>query len=363
MRRKILAGLLMAAPLLSQTVSSSAMPKMSPGQMSHRMNWEAKLDPQMKAVLDAWMTAKPKPIEKLSPGEARMQPLPGVGVMKVLQMQGKSTAPEAVGSVKMQSIPGPAGNIPVRVYKPKGNGPFPVLVYIHGGGWVIASIQAYDSSCRALCNAANAMVISVGYRYAPEHKFPASHEDSYAVTQWVMKNVSGWGGDPKKVAIGGESAGGNMSTAVCLMARDRGGMMPIHQLLVYPVTQIGKVTPSYRENMNAKPLNVPMMKWFGKYELKNMAQGKNKYMSVLHANLKGLPPATIISAEIDPLRSEGSDYAIALQKAGVPVKRMLYMGVTHEFFGMGAVVDKAKAAVNFSAMRLKEAYGMDDMKM
>ena len=357
-RQFVLATALVAAPFSSHVASAAPMSKKMSHNMAHGMDWKAKLDPQMKAVLDAWMTADPKPIEKLTPGTARVQPLPGVGVMKVLQMQGKSTAPEEVGSVMMKEIPGPGGMIPVRVYKPKnmGNGPLPVLVYIHGGGWVIASIQAYDSSARALSNAAGAMVVSVGYRYAPEHKFPAAHEDSYAATQWIMKNISGWGGDPKKVAIGGESAGGNMATAVCLMARDRGGMMPIHQLMVYPVTQIGKKTPSYYENWNAKPLNVPMMGWFGKYELKNKAQGKNKYMSVLHANLKGLPPATIISAEIDPLRSEGSDYAIALEKAGVPVKRMLYTGVTHEFFGMGAVVDKAKAAVAFSAMRLKEAY-------
>ncbi len=350
MHRTKFAALIVGAALTSQAAFAAPMSK--------NMDWKSKLDPQMKAVLDAWMTAKPKPIEKLSPTAARKQPLPGVGVVKVLQMQGKSTAPEAVGSVEMKSIPGPKGAIPVRVYKPTKapDGPLPVLVYIHGGGWVIASIQAYDSSARALCNAAKCMVISVGYHYAPENKFPSAHEESYAATQWVMKNISGWGGDPKKVAIGGESAGGNMATAVCLMARDRGGMMPIHQMLVYPVAQIGMTTPSYRENRNAKPLNVPMLKWFGKYELKNMAQGKNKYMTVLKANLKGLPPATIILAEIDPLRSEGEMYATQLKKAGVPVTLMLYKGVTHEFFGMGAVVDKAKNAVNFAAAQLTEAF-------
>ncbi|HEY0072467.1 MAG TPA: alpha/beta hydrolase [Abditibacteriaceae bacterium] len=344
--RVLLAGVLLTTPLVSQVVSAAPMSS----------NWKAKLDPQMKAVLDEWMKTKPKPIEKLTPAQARVQPLPGVGVMRVLQKQGKSTAPEAVGSVMMQSIPGPIGPIPVRVYKPKGEGPFPVLVYIHGGGWVIASIQAYDSSARALCNAANAMVVSVGYHYAPEHKFPSAHEESYAATQWLMKNVQGWGGDPKRVAIAGESAGGNMATAVCMMARDRKGMMPIHQLLVYPVAQIGKITPSYRANWDAKPLNVPTLKWFGKHELKSPAQGKHPYMSVLNGNVKGLPPATIVLAEIDPLLSEGQMYAAKLRKAGIPTKEMLYTGVTHEFFGMGAVVNKAKQAIVFAGGELKKAY-------
>lgn len=346
--RSLLTGVLVASSLFPQVTSAAPISS----------NWKAKLDPQMKAVLDEWLKTKPKPIEKLTPAVARVQPLPGVGVMRVLQKQGKSTAPEPVGSIMDKTIPGPIGPIPVRVYKPKNAhpGPLPILVYIHGGGWVIASIQAYDSSARALCNAAQAMVISVGYHYAPEHKFPSAHEESYAVTQWVMKNGQGWGGDPKRVAIGGESAGGNMATAVCMMARDRKGLMPIHQLLVYPVAQIGKITPSYRANWNAKPLNVPMLKWFGKHELKSPAQGKHPYMSVLNGTVKGLPPATVVLAEIDPLLSEGQMYAAKLKKAGIPVQMRLYKGVTHEFFGMGAVVNKAKQAVAFAGGELKEAY-------
>lgn len=315
-----------------------------------------KPDPQMKAVLDQLKALGPKPIEKLTPAVARIQPGPPQAVMALLKKMGKSTAPEPVGSVEMKSVPGPIGAIPVKVYKPKGDGPFPVLVYIHGGGWVIASIQAYDSSARALCNAAKCIVVSVGYHLAPEHKFPTAHEESYATTQWVMKNIQGWGGDPKKVAIAGESAGGNMATAVCMMARDRGGMMPIHQVLVYPVAQIGMTTPSYKENYNAKPLNVPMLKWFGKHTLKSMAQAKSPYLTVLKGNVKGLPPATIVLAEIDPLRSEGEMYAAKLKKAGIPVAMMSYKGVTHEFFGMGAVVDKAKNAVSFAGGQLTKAF-------
>jgi acetyl esterase len=313
-----------------------------------------KADPQMQAVLNQLQALRPKPIEKLSPGEARKQPLPGDTVLALLKKMGKSTAPEPVGSVQNTTVPSPIG--PVRVYKPKGDGPFPVVVYIHGGGWVIASIQNYDPSARALCNGANAMVVSVGYHYAPEHKFPSAHEESYAVTQWVMKNASQWGGDPQRVAIAGESAGGNMTTAVCMMARDRKGMMPIHQVLVYPVTQIGMITPSYRQNWNAKPLNVPMLKWFGKHTLKSMAQAKSPYLTVLKGNVNGLPPATIVLAEIDPLRSEGEMYAAKLKKAGIPVSMMLYKGVTHEFFGMGAVVDKARNATEFASGQLIKAF-------
>lgn len=315
-----------------------------------------KADPQMQAVLDQLKALKPKPIEKLPPSVARQQPLPGDAVLALLKKTGKGIKPQPVGSVQDTTVPGPMGMVPVRVYKPQGQGPFPVVVYIHGGGWVIASIQDYDASARALCNGAKAMVVSVGYHYAPEHKFPAAHEESYAVTQWVMKNATSWNGDPRRVAIAGESAGGNMATAVCMMARDRKGAMPIHQVLVYPVAQIGMVTPSYKQNWNAKPLNVPMLKWFGKHTLKYKSQANNPYLSVLKGNVKSLPPATIILAEIDPLRSEGEMYAAKLQKAGVPVSLMLYKGVTHEFFGTSAVVDKARNAQDFAAGQLIKAF-------
>lgn len=314
-------------------------------------------DPQMKAVLTSLAELKPKPIEKLSPAEARKQPGPPDAVKRTLQKQGKPITPEPVASVKDMQIPGPGGNIPVRVYMPAGadaSTPLPVLVYFHGGGWVIASIAAYDSSARALANAAGALVVSVGYRYAPENRFPAQHEDSYTATQYVMKNAASMGGDPKKVAVAGESAGGNLATAVCLMARDRKGMMPVHQLLVYPIADTRTNTPSYRINANAKPLNKPMMQWFLKHTIAEPDDANSKYLAVLrNPNVAGLPPATIIGAEIDPLASEGKAYADKLKAAGVPVRYRMYTGVTHEFFGMGAVVDKAKDAVAFAAEGLK----------
>jgi acetyl esterase len=321
-----------------------------------------KPDPQMAAVLKSLQSLHPKPIEKLKPSSARMQPTATAAVINLLKKQGKSTAPEKVSSVTDVKVPGPAGapDVTVRVYKPLNapSGPLPVVVYFHGGGFVIASVSTYDASCRALANASGAIVCAVAYRMAPENRLPAAHEDSYAATQYIMKNARKWGGDPSKVAVAGESAGGNLATDMCLMAKMRGGVMPMHQLLVYPVVQ-GKTTPSYRAYYNAKPLNTPMMKWFFKWALPSKAFGNTPLASPLYAPdslFKGLPPATIIAAEIDPLQSEGQMYAKKLQKNGIPTKYRMYTGVTHEFFGMTAVLDKSKQAVGFAASELKMAF-------
>ncbi len=316
-----------------------------------------KPDPQMKAVLNQLAALHGKPIEKLTPAEARRQPTPADAVKALLKKQGKSTAPEPVAKVENTTIPGPAGPIPVRVYTPEGSGPFPVLVYIHGGGWVIATIDTYDSTPRALANLANCMVVSVEYRKAPEHKFPAAHEDCYAVLQYVMKNAESMNGDPKRVAIAGESAGGNMAMAACLMAHDRKGMMPIYQVLVYPVASGTLNWPSVQQNANAKPLNKAMLQWFVKYTVKSPADTRSEYLSLVDAkDVQSLPPATVITAEIDPLRSEGKTLADKLEAAGITVTYKNYDGVTHEFFGMGAVLNKAKAANALAADGLKAAF-------
>lgn len=313
-------------------------------------------DTQMQSVLTELKSLGGKPIEKLTPAEARKQPTPADAVMKLLKKQGKSTAPEAVAKVENRTILGPAGQIPIRIYTPAGTGPFPVLVYYHGGGWVIANIDTYDSSARALANAANCIVVSSHYRQGPEHKFPAAHEDAFAAAQWVMNNATSFNGNPNKIAIGGESAGGNMATAVTMMLRDKKGKMPVHQMLIYPVTNDNMNTQSYIDNANAKPLNKPMVAWFANNYFKK-ADHANPYAFPLKAkNLKGLPPATIILAQIDPLMTEGKQYADKLKAAGIPVNYKLYNGVAHEFFGMGAVVDKAKDAVKVAATDLKKAF-------
>lgn len=316
-----------------------------------------KPDAQMKAVLDQLGALHGKPIEKLSPQEARKQPSPADAVKALLAKQGKSTDPEPVGKVMDTAIPGPSGSIPVRVYSPNGNGPFPVIVYYHGGGWVIANIDTYDATPRALVNLTNAMVVAVEYRKAPEHKFPAAHEDAYAALQYVMKNAGTMSGDPTRVAVVGESAGGNMASAVCLMAKMRKGMMPVYQGLVYPVASGTLAWPSMAENAKAKPLNKAMMAWFVKHTLKEPSDAKSPLLNLVAADVSGLPPATVVTAQIDPLRSEGQAYAAHLKKAGINVRYMNYEGVTHEFFGMSAVVDKAKEAQQFMATGLKTAFG------
>ncbi len=233
-----------------------------------------------------------------------------------------------------------------------------MIVYYHGGGWVIATLDTYDASCRALANLARCVVVSVDYRQALEHKFPAAHEDAYAAAQWVMKNAKDVGGDPKRVAVGGESAGGNLAAAVCLMARDRKGRCR-RTSCSSTRSPITRSTPSYQANAEAKPLDRKMMQWFfqavpaepvGRAEQVRLAAARDD------ADVRELPPATVITADIDPLMSEGKAYADKLKAAGTDVAYRNYDGVTHEFFGMAAVVDKAKAARRFAADRLKAAF-------
>ena len=315
-----------------------------------------KADPQMQAVLDQHAALGPKPLEKLSPAEARTQPSPADAVMALLKKQGKSTAPEPVAKVDTRTVAAAGGQVPVRVYWPSGTGPFPVIFYIHGGGWVIANLDTYDASARALTNAARAVVVSTHYRQAPEHKFPAAHDDVYAVYKWTLENAKSLNGDPARMAVAGESAGGNMAVHVAMKARDEKQGTLRHQVLVYPVADRNFETPSYKQNANAKPLNRAGMMWFFNHYLGSDADAKDPRISLLSANLKGLPPATVITAEIDPLRSEGQALAARLKEAGVDVSARDYEGVTHEFFGMGAVVDKAKDAVQFAARGLERAF-------
>jgi len=320
-------------------------------------------DPQMQAVLDQLGELGARPVSQLTPEEARQQPSPADAVEAVLTKQGKSTAPTPVGKVENRSIDGPGGAIPIRIYWPQGmaegqTSQAPILLYIHGGGWVIANLDTYDSSARALANAADAIVVSTHYRQAPEHPFPAAHEDTYAAYRWVLENADSLGGDRRNVAVAGESAGGNMAAAVALRARDEGIQQPAHQLLVYPVAdaRVG-TTASEQQNTQAKPLGTAALSWFYSRYLRSPDDGRNPYFSILNAELTGVAPATVITAQIDPLRSEGQAYAERLRAAGVPVRVRNFEGVTHEFFGMGAVLDDARDAVAFAADGLKQDMG------
>ena len=298
-----------------------------------------------------------KPIETLTAPEARKQPTSADAVKALLTKQGKPTAPEPVANVANRMVPGPGGQIPVRVYTPLGAGPFPMIFYLHGGGWVIADLDTYDSSARALTNAAHAVLVSTHYRQAPEHKFPAAHEDTWAAYTWALAHAKSLNADAAKIAVAGESAGGNMAAVIAIRARDEKAQMPVHQLLVYPVAGSDTNTPSYQANAAAKPLNKPMMEWCFKNTVKSPAEANDPRLALVKSqNLKGLPAATIVAAEIDPLLSEGEALAAKLREAGVNVRYRRFDGVTHEFFGMGAAVDKAKTAVQFAAEGLKSAF-------
>ena len=316
--------------------------------------WAPNIAPEMLAVIEKLDSLSgPTPPDKLEPAEVRKAPSFKEAMMAVIQKYNIPAPYANVDTMSKMVSPG----LKVRIYTPQGaTGPLPVIVYYHGGGWVIANLDTYDASQRALAAKTNAILVGVDYRQGPENKFPAAHEDSFAAYQWVLKNAASFNGDPKRVAVAGESAGGGLAAAVSIMARDKGVQAPKHQLLVYPIAGYDMNTPSYQQHTKSKPLYKGFMAWFFNYYLRSPADGKNPMIDLVNApNVKNLPPATVIGAEIDPLMSEGKTYADKLQAAGVPVTYKLYPNVTHEFFGMGAVVPQAEEAENLAANALKNA--------
>jgi acetyl esterase/lipase len=222
---------------------------------------------------------------------------------------------------------------------------------------VIANKEVYDGGARGLSKQANAIVVSVDYRRAPEARFPAQHDDALAAYQWAVKNAATMNADAARVALAGESAGGNLAIATAVSARDAGGPQPLHVVSVYPIAQVSDFdTPSYRDAERAKPLNKAMMQWFVDKTVAKPDDKKDWRLDLVHADLKGLPPVTLINARIDPLRSDGDMLASALKKAGVRVEHRIYDGVTHEFFGMAAVVAKAKQAQQLAGERLHQSF-------
>jgi len=305
------------------------------------------LDPQAKAFLDQLAAAGAPPLNSLPVAEAR----------QALRTLFSAGAPEPIAKVEDRQVPGPAGRIPVRIYTPGGRGPLPVLVYFHGGGWVLGDLETHDNTCRGLANAAGCVVVAVDYRLAPEHKFPAAPEDCYAAAKWVALNAAAFGGDPARLAVGGDSAGGNLAAAVALMAADRGAPTVAYQLLIYPVTAHAFDTPSYRENADGYLLTRDSMRWFWDHYLANENDGQNPYASPLRArDFRRLPPALVITAEFDPLRDEGEAYAARLREAGVPVEVKRYAGMIHGFFSLGHVMAQGKKAVADAAAGLRAAF-------
>ena len=320
----------------------------------------AKADPDMAKVVAALQALGPKPIETLEPAEARRQPGPADAIAKIVKDEKLDVKPHA-GLKVSDSRFADMGSLHLRFYVPEGatkDQNLPVILYFRGGGWVIGSLDAYDSTPSALARKTGAAVISVEYPLAPTDKFPAAHDEALDAYKYVLKSAKDWGYDPARIALAGESAGGNLAVATALAAREQGLPKPAAILAVYPVATTAMDTPSKREDATAKPLNTAMLTWFFGHVLRNDADRRDARLDLVSADLKGLPPTTIIGAEIDPLRSDGELLAAKLKEAGVETTYRLYSGVTHEFFGMDAVVTKAREAQDFAAAQLKHAFGV-----
>lgn len=261
---------------------------------------------------------------------------------------------DPVDRVEDRRIPGPAGDIPVRIYWPAAPGPLPALVCLHGGGWVIGDLDGYEGICRVIANGAGCLVVSVDYRLAPEHPFPCAPEDTYAATCWVADHAAELGADPRRIAVAGDSAGGNLAAVCALMARDRGGPDLVFQLLLYPVTDHAFDTTSYRDNGEGYFLETVTMRWYWRQYLGSGGDGADPYASPLRAlDLAGLPPALIVTAGYDPLRDEGEAYGRRLRDAGIDATVSRYETMFHGFFGFARLLDAAAAAnaEAFAALR------------
>ncbi|HEY3839706.1 MAG TPA: alpha/beta hydrolase [Bryobacteraceae bacterium] len=313
---------------------------------------DPRLDPKIREILEQVEATGGPPLETLSPPEARQAAIDGLA-----EWRGDA---ETVAGVENRTIPGPASNIPIRIYNPEGQAPFPALIYFHGGGWVVCDLDTHDIICRAITRRSGAVVIAVDYRLAPEHKFPAAVDDCYAATCWVATHAAELGIDPRRIAVGGDSAGGNLATVVSLRSRDEFGPAIALQAMVYPVTDLSSFdTSSYREFADGYSLTKVEMEWFRDHYLNQPEDGRSPHASPLLApDLRGLPPALILTAEFDPLRDEAEAYAKRLQEAGVPVKCTRYPGMIHPFFSLiGGVrqsleaIDEVAAAVASGRLR------------
>lgn len=344
-----------ATSSIAQTASSLNAPPPAPAAASSAKPAPAAAD--MQVVLDALAGLQPKPIETLTPVQARLQPGAADAALAVLRAKNMSTAPDP--DIVTKDLPYGADPMQfARIYRPAAAAAgtvLPIIVYYHGGGWVIADVNTYDATPRFLSKQLNAIVISVEYRHAPEAKFPAQHDDAISAYAWAAKSAQAWGGDPARIALAGESAGGNLAVATAIKARDMGLRPPVHILSVYPIANNATTLPSRQDSANAKPLNSAMLTWFGHYYSRAAADQQDPRINLVKANLKGLPPVTIINAQIDPLRSDGETLADALRSAGVKTEQKTFEGVTHEFFGMGKIVRGAYDAEMWAVTRLKPA--------
>ncbi len=274
----------------SDSAATTASASGAPGAVKPtgaKPTWGPNLTPEMQAVIEQLMSFKNKPLPELTAAQARKQPSPADAALKQMRASNIPAPPLNVDTASKTLLPG----VKARIYTPRGGAaPMPVIVYCHGGGWVIATIDTYHASAQALAEKTGAVVVAVEYRKGPEHKFPAAHDDAFAAYQYVLKNAASMKGDPNKVAVVGESAGGGLACAVSMMARDRKVALPKYQVLVYPIAGYDQNTPSYQANTETAPLNKAGMGWFFKNYLRTPADGQDPRINLVAANLKGLPP-------------------------------------------------------------------------
>jgi len=307
------------------------------------------LHPQAEALRAQRSRSGTPPLYTLSLEQARAADLADI--------QAAAGTPEPVAAVEERDIPGPGGPLRLRLHRPSAERPLPALIYFFGGGWTLGSLDTCDAICRRLANAAGCATVSVGYRLAPEHPFPAAVQDCVAATRWVAEHAAELGLKGDRLAVGGDSAGGNLAAAVTLALREQGGPALRHQLLVYPNTEHGADTPSLREHDDPLLFNRRSVEWYWNHYLADRADGDNPLVSPLRADdLSALPPATVITAEYDPLRDEGEQYAQALSAAGVPVAARRWEGVPHGFFAMAGSLDAGREAQEYAAERLRQAF-------
>lgn len=318
----------------------------------------SRLDADMKHVLDRLAALGARPLEHLTPDMARRQPRPSEAIAAIVEQPGRERPDDGVVAAD-QMIGGADGELPARIYRPSGllSRLNPVVLYFHGGGFVTGDLDSHDASARALARRTGAIVVSPAYRLAPEHRFPAAHDDAWAAWQWLVANVEALNGDPRRLALAGEDAGGNLAGHVALQARDGSAAQPVHQLLIHPIASGVMETASYGEMLRARPVGLPAMRWRFRHLVEDPETLKDPRIDLVsRSDLAGLAPATIVLAELDPLRSEGEALTAALQAAGVAVQCWTYEGVTQGFFGLGQVVTRALFAQSDAADALGKAF-------